>query len=104
MLSKMIKQMIEEESQSSEANNNPNIIMNLSEQPQSSSEAEITTRKIIVFDGQIDSTWIDYLNVISCHRKHLHLPDNSSLNLYDFKIIFETLNLKNCTPSFVNYY
>lgn len=57
--------------------------------------------KILYLDGQIDSMWIDYLNVLYGDDKIYCLPNGETLNLSQMKIIFETQNLYYCTPSFI---
>ncbi len=64
-------------------------------------EVVLPTNKVLVFDGQIDSFWIDYLNVIETNNKVLYLENSNSVNLEDFKIILETTNLREANPTFV---
>ena len=61
-----------------------------------------TNYKIVCFDGQIDPLWIDNLNVLHDENKIQSLTNADSINLGQFKIYFETNNLKYCTPSFVS--
>lgn len=58
-------------------------------------------KKILNFDGQIDPLWIDNLNVIFNEQKQLCLPNGDSINLNEYKFVFETQNLNFCSPSFI---
>jgi len=64
-------------------------------------EKELPTNKLLVFDGQIDNTWIEFINIIDNTRKVLYLENCSTMNLENFKIIFETTNLIHTSPTFV---
>ena len=58
--------------------------------------------KAIIFDGQIDNGWIEYINNIYNDYKFLTTPIGDCLNLNDnFKMFFEVMNLKNVSPSFL---
>jgi energy-coupling factor transporter ATP-binding protein EcfA2 len=59
--------------------------------------------KILYFDGQIDPSWVDNLNLIhdNSHTRNLSQPNGDTLQLPDVKIIFETTNLTYATPSFI---
>ena len=58
--------------------------------------------KIIIFDGAIDDTWIEYVNNISDKDNFLTLGNGYKLNFRDdTKLFFETANLKNTPPSFM---
>ena len=58
--------------------------------------------KIIIFDGSIDDTWIEYINNIYDKDKFLTLSNGDKLNFRDdIKLFFETTNLKNTPPSFL---
>lgn len=57
--------------------------------------------KILYFDGQIDPTWIDYLNLLSGQDKNYCMPNGDIIDTQNYKVIFETQNLYYCTPSFI---
>ena len=58
--------------------------------------------KAIIFDGQIDDDWIEYINNIYTDCKFLTSPNGDSLDLNDnYKMFFEVMNLKNSSPSFL---
>ena len=58
--------------------------------------------KIIIFDGSIDDTWIEYINNLYDKDKFLTLSNGENLNFRDdVKLFFETTNLKNTPPSFL---
>ena len=58
--------------------------------------------KIIIFDGSIDDTWIEYINNLYDKDKFLTLSNGDKLNFRDdVKLFFETTNLKNTPPSFL---
>ncbi len=57
--------------------------------------------KIICFDGLIDPTWVEYLNMINDDTKTQCLVNGDIIKLNNFKIIFESDNLNYCTPSFI---
>ena len=66
-----------------------------------SKEVKLATTKVLVFDGQIDPDWIEFINVIEDNLKIFYLDNNNSVSLEGFKIIFETTELKQITPSFL---
>lgn len=84
---------------------NDNKTLHIFENPNEKYEEpeELPSNKILVFDGTIDGSWIDYINVIHSNKKVLYLENNNSVNMEDFKIVFETTNLKESSPSFVKY-
>ena len=58
--------------------------------------------KIIIFDGSIDDTWIEYINNIFDKDNFITLGNGYKLNFRDdTKLFFETTNLKNTPPSFL---
>ena len=58
--------------------------------------------KAIIFDGQIDNDWIEYINNIYSDCKFLTTPTGDCINLNDnFKMFFEVMNIKNVSPSFL---
>ena len=59
--------------------------------------------KIIIFDGEIDDSWIEYVNNIYSKDSFLTLSNGDRLNFRDdTKLFFETTNLKNTPPSFLS--
>lgn len=67
-----------------------------------SEENDENILKSIVFDGQIDSSWIEYLNNIYHEDNMIDHPsgDRTILN-HSWKIFYETLNVRHATPSFL---
>ena len=58
--------------------------------------------KLLVLDGQIDDTWVEYINNIYDSDNFLELTNGDRINFNDeYKLIFETNNLKNTPPSFL---
>ena len=58
--------------------------------------------KVLVFDGNIDSNWIEYINSIYGDSNIFTCSDGNTLNLNNnFKLFFEVDNLKNGTPVFL---
>ena len=58
--------------------------------------------KAIIFDGQIDNSWIEYINNIYSDCKFLTTPYGDSIDLNDnFKMFFEVMNLSKASPSFL---
>ena len=68
-------------------------------------EKEAPSIKAIYFDGQIDPSWIDHLNLLHSSEKHnkVHCnPNGDTLYLDDsYKVFFETQNLVYATPTFI---
>ena len=59
--------------------------------------------RIIIFDGSIDDTWIQYINNLYDKDNYLTLSNGYKLNFRDnIKLFFETTNLKNTPPSFLS--
>lgn len=57
--------------------------------------------KIICFDGLIDPSWIEFLNLIN-DNTHTHCMNTGDIfKLNNHKVVFETENLSLCTPSFI---
>ena len=58
--------------------------------------------KNLIFDGQIDDTWLEYINNFYDKENFLLLANGDKINCKEnFKLFFETLNLKNSPPSFL---
>ena len=58
--------------------------------------------KVLLFDGDIDQTWIEYINSIYGDSHFLTCSDGNTLNLNNnFKLFFEVDNLNNATPVFL---
>ena len=58
--------------------------------------------KSLILDGQIDDTWLEYINNFYDKENFLALANGDKINFRDnFKIFFETCNLKNSPPSFL---
>jgi hypothetical protein len=58
--------------------------------------------KSLILDGQIDDTWIEHINNLYDKENFLNLANGDKINFRDnFKIFFETMNLKNTPPSFL---
>lgn len=57
--------------------------------------------KVLCFDGLIDPTWVEYLNMINDETKTQCLANGDIIKLNNYKIVFETDNLNYCTPSFI---
>ena len=58
--------------------------------------------KCLILDGQIDDTWIEYINNFYDKENFLALANGDRINFRNnFKIFFETMNLKNTPPSFL---
>ena len=58
--------------------------------------------KCIILDGQIDNTWIEYINNFYDKENFLALANGDKINFRNnFKLFFETMNLKNTPPSFL---
>ena len=60
------------------------------------------TLKMIILDGQIDDTWIEYINNLYDKDNFLSLANGDVLNCNEgYKFVFETANLKYAQPSFL---
>ena len=58
--------------------------------------------KNLIFDGEIDDTWLEYINNFYDNENFLALANGDKINFRDnFKIFFEASNLKNTPPSFL---
>lgn len=57
--------------------------------------------KIICFDGLIDPTWMEFLNLINDSSKTHCMSTGDVFKLSTHKVIFETENLSLCTPAFI---
>ena len=58
--------------------------------------------KNLILDGQIDDTWIEYINNFYDKENFLSLANGDKINFRsNFKLFFETVNLKNTPPSFL---
>ena len=58
--------------------------------------------KSIILDGQIDDTWIEHLNNFYDKENFLTLANGDKINFRNnFKLFYETMNLKNTPPSFL---
>ena len=58
--------------------------------------------KNLILDGQIDDTWIEYINNFYDKENFLSLANGDKINFRtNFKLFFETINLKNTPPSFL---
>ena len=58
--------------------------------------------KSLILDGQIDDTWIEHINNFYDKENFLALPNGDKINFRNnFKLFFETMNLKNTPPSFL---
>jgi len=57
--------------------------------------------KIICFDGLIDPTWMEFLNLINDNCKTQCMSTGDVFKLSNHKVVFETDNLSQCTPSFI---
>ena len=65
-------------------------------------EVKETIYKAFILDGQIDNSWLEYINNIYDKENFLALADGDKINFRDnFKVFFETANLKNTPPSFL---
>lgn len=57
----------------------------------------------IIFDGEIEINWIENLNSVLDENKKLTLITGESLPLADhMRMIFESDNLKNCSPASIS--
>ena len=60
------------------------------------------TMKMIILDGQIDDTWIEYINNLLDKDNFLSLANGDVINCNEgYKFLFETANLKYAQPSFL---
>ena len=60
--------------------------------------------KMLIFDGSMDDTWLEYINNIYDNDNFLTLANGYKLNFReDYKMIFETTNLRNTPPSFLTH-
>ena len=58
--------------------------------------------KGLILDAQIDDTWLEYINNFYDKENFLALANGDKINFRDnFKVFFETANLKNTPPSFL---
>ena len=58
--------------------------------------------KSLILDGQIDDTWIEFVNNFYDKENFLALANGDKINFRDnFKVFFETANLRNTPPSFL---
>ena len=58
--------------------------------------------KGFILDGQIDDTWLEYINNFYDKENFLALANGDKINFRDnFKIFFEAASLKNTPPSFL---
>ena len=58
--------------------------------------------KMIILDGQIDNTWIEYINNLFDRDNFLSLANGDVINCNEgYKFIFETCNLKHANPVFL---
>jgi len=63
---------------------------------------EVKAYKNLILDGQIDDTWIEHINNFYDKENFLSLPNGDKINFRsNFKLFFETINLKNTPPSFL---
>ena len=87
---------IEEEYQKEEEQQNM-LIFNRDKQ-----DIKETIIKSLILDGQIDDTWIEFVNNFYDKENFLALTNGDKINFRDnFKVFFETTNLKNTPPSFL---
>ena len=88
---------LEEEYQKEEENNNNNIYLK-----DKNNNEEDNIYKSLILDGQIDDTWIEYINNFYDKENFLALANGDKINFRNnFKLFFETMNLKNTPPSFL---
>jgi hypothetical protein len=59
--------------------------------------------KIIEFDGQVDSSWIDYLTLLTNENQTQFYSNGDTMFVENIKFLFETTSLSNCSPSLVFY-
>ena len=65
-------------------------------------ESNAKNLKMIIFDGQIDNTWIEYINNLFDRDNFLSLGNGDVINCNEgYKFMFETLNLKHANPVFL---
>ena len=65
-------------------------------------EPKAKNLKMIIFDGQIDNTWIEYINNLFDRDNFLSLSNGDVINCNEgFKFMFETSNLKHANPVFL---
>ena len=65
-------------------------------------ESNAKNLKMIIFDGQIDNTWIEYINNLFDRDNFLSLANGDVINCNEgYKFIFETSNLKHANPVFL---
>ena len=58
--------------------------------------------KNLILDGQIDDTWLEFINNFYDKENFLALSNGDKINFRDnFKVFFETENLRNTPPSFL---
>ena len=58
--------------------------------------------KGFILDGQIDDTWLEYINNFYDKENFLALSDGDKINFREnFKVFFESASLKNTPPSFI---
>lgn len=57
--------------------------------------------KIINFDGQIDSSWIDNLTLLTNENRIQYYANGDTVSVENIKFLFETLSLSKCSPSLV---
>ncbi|XP_028982603.1 dynein heavy chain 7, axonemal-like [Diachasma alloeum] len=61
------------------------------------------SRKCLIFDGPINSSWTDNLSTILDDRKTLFLDSGEGINIPEAtSIVFETEDLKNATPAMIS--
>ena len=65
-------------------------------------EPKAKNLKMIIFDGQIDNTWIEYINNLFDRDNFLSLSNGDVINCNEgYKFMFETSNLKHANPVFL---
>ena len=65
-------------------------------------EPKAKNLKMIIFDGQIDNTWIEYVNNLFDRDNFLSLANGDVINCNEgYKFMFETSNLKHANPVFL---
>ena len=65
-------------------------------------DAKVKIYKSLILDGQIDDTWLEFINNFYDRENFLALANGDKINFRDnFKVFFETANLKNTPPSFL---
>jgi hypothetical protein len=59
--------------------------------------------KIIDFDGQVDSSWIEYLTLLTNENQIQFYSNGDTMINENIKFLFETNSLSNCSPALVFY-